>query len=218
MLDEAYLLHDQDNETVDKTCLVCVRFFFADRSITQQAITLVVGRVQHVEIIIIDRNEPTMCTVSFAAFVGCPLSMYITSRDSLMDASIETRALPISQAVATALGDYYLNMHKRKIPYNYYDSRFLMPFWSPYTQGVIDDVDHTHVFCSQMVVLGLRECMHVADDGPLIHELNRLNSRLTSPHTLLNLLRSFGRAMDPVELTAFVREGFEASKMNSFGV
>jgi hypothetical protein len=225
MIDEARLLECSSlSRTIatptrlpsDKSCLVCVRFFFADSSITQQALKMVVGPVQHVEIIVIDKENPAMCIFSFAAFVGEPLSMYITPKDSLMNTSIENIVLPISQSVATALSAYYLNMHTCKIPYNWYDSRVLMPFWSPYTLGVIDDVDHTHVFCSQMVVLGLRECMNVADDNQLIHELKRLNSRLTSPHTLLNILRGFGRPMDSVELIAYVQEGFEASNRNSF--
>jgi hypothetical protein len=225
MIDEAFLLHDGDatqsleNATDVKTCLFCARFFFADGSIASQAIKLVVGPVQHVEVIIIDGNKPTMGIVSFAAFVGGPLSMYLTPKYSLMDACIENIVLPISQSVATKLGDYYLDMHKCEIPYNYYDSRFLMPFWSPYTsQETIDDTHHTRVFCSQMVVLGLRECMDVKDDGPLIEELKRLNSRLTSPHTLLRILRIFGRGMKGVELTAFVQVGYDASNLNTFSV
>jgi hypothetical protein len=214
-LDESYGI-DPDI----KNCLLCVRFFMADDSVDQQAMKLIVGPVLHVEIIIIDRDRPTMCTVSFAAFVGSTLSMYVTPKASLMDLSVENIAFAISQRVATRLGDYYLKMHTDNIPYNWYDSRFLMPFLNPYILDIVNDVhsDPTQVFCSQMVVLGMRQCMHTAENGPLIGELHLLNSRLTSPRTLLNLLRKFGRLMESTELTEIVGRGFEASRSNTFNV
>jgi hypothetical protein len=206
------------NSQVDKPCLLCVRFFFADHSFTDQAIKMVVGPTVHVEVIIIDKNKPTICTVSFAAYVGSALSMYITPMQSLRDALVENMVFPISEKVANRLGDYYLRMHAEHVPYNWYDSRMLMPFWSPYTLDVIADVQEfpTHVFCSQMVILGMRQCMDPSDDQSLLGELHLLNSRLTSPGTLLHILRKFGRPMQAFELTHIVEQGFTASLANTF--
>jgi hypothetical protein len=195
--------------------------FFADpTSVTEQAMKMVVGSALHTEVIIFDTNKPTICTVSFAAYVGSTLSMYITPTPSLQDISVENIAFPITEQVANRLGEYYLQMHASHIPYNWYDSRFLMPFFSPYVLDTICDVDVdgplTHVFCSQMVVLGMRLCMDANDDGPLIDELCLLNSRLTSPNTLLRILRTFGRPMQAAELTNDVQEGFTASHANTF--
>jgi hypothetical protein len=201
-------------------CLFVVRFFMANHSVKQQAMTWVVGPVLHVEVIIVDKQRPTLCTMSFTAFVDCALAMYVTPMSSLMDATVLNLSFPISQTVATRLGDCCLQWHTSKIPYNWYDSRFLMPFLNAHLLDVVSDVhgDPTQLFCSQMVVVLMRQCMDATEDGELIDRLYLLNSRLTSPRTLLRILGTCGNPMTSTALRDIVGQGFKASQKNTFNV
>jgi hypothetical protein len=178
-------------ELKDEPYLLIVRFFLADKSLTQWIMKSLVGKMLHVEITIVCREYPRRCLFSFAAYVDCPFEMYNPLKNNLLDPSVMNIAFRIGEQTASNLWDFNFIMVKQHTPYNWLDSRLLMPLQYARDHGTFTDVNGIpeSVYCSQAVVLAMRHCMDSAHHDRLIVELNNLNSRLTSPNTLYEILK-----------------------------
>jgi hypothetical protein len=195
-------------------CLVACCFFQSDGSLNDEAVRCVVGKEIHVEVMLFGEHahqKTQLGNFSFTSFVNEDFAMSVVNPNIVCTrTNVTNLIMSVSQTTATRLFDYYQDLHQKKIPYNWSDSRLLMPFCNPHTFYLFPDVDAQNppsVFCSQMVVLGMRECMDAQQDQNLLNDLTSLNSRLTSPHTLFNVLCQHGATEIPAkELAALVQQ------------
>jgi hypothetical protein len=131
-------------------------------------------------------KHPTHCLYSFTAFEGELFGMHLTqSEGSILTEVIE---IPITDTEAIEMWKLIWKLEGKKLKYNYYDSHVLMPTNPPKSNTFIPDTDSTEIteaYCSQILVIILRESI---ESSKLRDELQDLNSRLTSPNSLWKTL------------------------------
>jgi hypothetical protein len=186
---------DSIQMSTDTDAMLICRFWDAEcyqptdtawEQLTRQSITLAIGRYIHVDLIISTPDEPSTILMSFSAFENeCWRGSLSQSERHKATRSLK---LNITREEANAITLRCWNLDARNVPYNYSDSHYLMPFWSP-SSIFIDDVTTDTIstgFCSQIIILILRECLH--QDRHITNILQALNSRTTSPNTLYNCI------------------------------
>jgi hypothetical protein len=196
----------------DLDCVLYLRFwtpecYRADDTTGDQlfrrGVASIIGEEIHVDCLIHNPSTPTQILVCFTTFEGETFGVNPTKTTGSDGASMIQVA--IDDATAVHLTDHLWSMTHRELPYNYSDSHFLMPFWSPYTQTMVNDVhsgDVTSVFCSQAIILAMRECL--PEGGAMTAHLHQLNSRLTSPAYLYRVMCKYPETiMDAVDYTDF---------------
>jgi hypothetical protein len=155
--------------------------------ITRKTIAAAVGHYTHVDVLVYTREEPCTVLMSFTTFEGeCFKGALAQSQGHDKTQCLK---LDITIEEAQEITKRCWNLDARDIPYNFSDSRLLVPFWSPCT-AFIDDVTTdtlSTAFCSQIIILILRECLH--PDRETTKILEELNSRTTAPNTLYNHLK-----------------------------
>lgn len=152
--------------------------------------------------------------MSYTAFVGSKATMEINREDSILSDDFKNVILEITTEELEKLSHYLTGM-VNKVPYNWFDSRVLMPLFPATSSSIfvedVDDLTPSHklsrVFCSQMGCLSLRNCLDPCGNHKhLVKDLKALNSRLTSPHTLYMVLRGYGDEIDGNSLHTLVME------------
>lgn len=130
----------------------------------------------------------------------------MTDQDLTTD-NFSNVAINISVAEAEKLVAFFFEM-VGNVSYNWVDSRILLPILNNSINNVfVDDVPLgiapskiSKVFCSQMGVLALRECLDRKGREMFFKELDQMNSRLTSPQALADLLEAYFVRIDPEDL------------------
>jgi hypothetical protein len=179
-------------------CTIFVRFWDAEcfdesdtrcENLYRKFIAKVVGEKTHVDWMVNIPAQKNNILFCFSAFENTQFSF--CEAKTLGYKLTTTLAIPCSELIADNFMELSWEMDRKKIPYNYNDSHFLMPFLSPYTHSeLIPDVNSSDIrqcFCSQIITILLRECL---PPGHKIKEqLLGVNSRLISPNKLFKIIR-----------------------------
>jgi hypothetical protein len=202
----------------DKSCALYIRFYDADSftdtdlsaRMYRKAITLIVGSKIHVDILIWNPESPGMIQLYYTAFEGESFGMHLAQTNP--DTSKYIIRIPVSPLECMTCINTIWALEKKKIPYNYQDTRFSMPFYSPYSL-LLDDVSSetiTTAYCSQIIIILLRESL-LPDNDPC-EKLYQLNSRVTSPNTLWNVLVEHFESTTSDELIPLMTEASQDSR------
>ena len=179
----------------EKHHVVCVfrrPIFYSDTLVSLRA-----GPLVHVEIMPIEVDNPHN-SISYTSYIGCPFSMSISMKRTYDNTSCVAVALEVSQEEKERLTSYLHDLCEANIPYNYVDTAMMVLPTS--VHGCLSDdvssedpVHLTALFCSQAVVLALRNGLNEQRD--LYEVLAAVNSRVVLPYTLFHLLRPYGRTV-----------------------
>lgn len=131
---------------------------------------------------------------AFTAYMKQPFSIYFTDRDSMNNDKYKNLYVTLTSEEYRACTSYLGNWVERALPYNYSDTMFGIPAVHPGSDvaaSIFEDVDGSDpnrlrtVYCSQAVVLVLRQCLNArGHNKDLVKILHGLNSRLVSPEVL----------------------------------
>lgn len=171
--------------------------FFSDTILALRA-----GPLIHVEILPIDDNNPEN-TLSYTSFVGSPFSMSISTKRTYENDTCVGLAFDVSEHEHELLVSYLHDLCEKNIPYNYSDVALsVLP--SGIKNSFVDDVasesptDITSLFCSQAVVLALRNALD--EKTALFQRLKDVNSRTVLPYALYHVIKPYARSIDCVSL------------------
>jgi hypothetical protein len=158
--------------------------------LTDSILALYAGKYVHVDICLVDEREPKY-TMTCTSYVGHKFSMSTTDKRNYDDEDYLGLLIETTDTEQDKLTGYLLDLVENNIPYNYVDvAAMALPM--VVADSLIDDVrseDPAHItnlFCSQAVVLALRNCL--SDSHPLLPLLAKVNSRRILPNTLCNIL------------------------------
>lgn len=200
---------------LQQTPCVVLRFKHHDSSSLLEAVTnIVVGDEVHVDMTISDPNSA--CTAfRYSCYAGCKMGTYLMDENYLFDPYFTTVAIPIRESDRDKFLSYLNTLSKSDVLYNWADAYILMPFnssrrmhWSD-TMINEDNQDYANpaqikkLFCSQMVIVALRHCLHPVVHRHLLCQLHQVNCRLTSPCKLFSLLQPF---VIPIDTIQFARQ------------
>jgi hypothetical protein len=158
--------------------------------LTDSILALYAGKYVHVDICLIDEREPKH-SMTCTSYVGQKFSMSTTDKRNYNDEDYLGLLVETSDTEQDNLTGYLLDLVDNNIPYNYVDiAAMALPM--VLSDALIEDVRSedpahlTNLFCSQAVVLALRNSL--SDEHPLFPLLSKINSRCILPNTLCNIL------------------------------
>ena len=160
---------------------------------TDSLLALRAGPLVHVELLPVDAENPGN-TLSYTSYVGYPFAMSISVKGTYDNETCVALSLNVSREEQEQLISYLHDLCEQNIPYNYTDvATMALPRGMQY--ALKDDLsseapaDITHLFCSQAVVLALRNALD--NIRQLYHILQYVNSRCVTPYNLFHLLRPY---------------------------
>jgi hypothetical protein len=163
---------------------------FYDYLLSQRA-----GKLIHAGIMLLDPYNPTN-SVTYTTYMGETFSMSLTEKNSYNDKTEVAVLLHINDDEFNALTRYLDGMCHARIPYNYTDVACLMfpaivtdPFLEE--PATVSPQEIKKVYCSQSVVLALRNCL--SDTRAFTYMLKHRNSRSILPMTLYYIIKDSGR-------------------------
>lgn len=184
-------------------CKVIIRSRLA-RTAWERLCKAVVGNPVHMDVVLVKPRSHSgrFC---FSAYVNQTFEMCLMDQSQIMDPAYINQSLDVTEAEYQLCMDYMLQLVDGKTKYDYADALLLMPmapkgrstapkfasFMSPLLQDVnADGQMPKSVFCSQSVVLMLRECLNAQGiHAALVERLKQLNSRLVSPKMVFDMLQ-----------------------------
>lgn len=183
-------------------CKIIIRSRLA-RTPWEKLCRAIVGNPVHMDVVLVKPHSHSgrFC---FSAYVSQTFEMCLMDQSHIMDPAVINQSLDVTEAEYQRCMDYMLQLVDRKTKYDYADALVLMPmapkgrssapkfasFMSPLLQDVDGDQMPRSVFCSQSVVLMLRECLNPQGiHGVLVERLKQLNSRLVSPKMVFDILQ-----------------------------
>jgi hypothetical protein len=199
-IDDKYIRSIDDIDDIDDMeCILFYRFWDATcyerfdtrfTQMTRKTIAWIIGQKTHVDWIVHIPDHPSCVFVAFTCFEGELFCERLSQSPGYLLADV--LGVVITREEADRILDLCWRLSARKIPYNFYDSHFIMPFYSPHTSMVTDISSESMVeaFCSQMAVVVLRECLDTQRD--VTRAMVQLNSRTVSPETLFEILKCNG--------------------------
>jgi hypothetical protein len=170
--------------------------FLSPVSRYEKMVSMVVGSPIHVDMIFHQPRTSGM-RFSYSAFMGEKFSLSMVQDSVACSNLYHNVVIDLSDDEHTRCISY-VNKLLDKTSYNYNDAMILMPILQHhpnFTHVMLDDVDGKDpgsipkIYCSQAVVLVLRECL--SSGNPLEDILQRINSRIVSPSALLELVSSW---------------------------
>jgi hypothetical protein len=173
-------------------CKVIVRSRFSE-TLWEKLCKSVVGDPVHMDIVLSKPGTSTAC-FCFSAYMRERFQMTLMDEALLLDESMMNHSLDVTEEEFTKCLNFLHKMVEARTRYDYLDALLYMPA-SQILHAKIsgDDVksetEIQKVFCSQSVVLMLRsglDCEGLHKD--LVHSLQAMNSRLSSPREVHNLL------------------------------
>lgn len=196
----------------------------------ERLIEKVVGTPIHLDVVLA-KPQSSSARFCFSAYVKQTFEMCLMSKEQILDDAYVNHSIDITGEEYDRCMKYMLELVDRKTRYDYFDALVLMPMApkgkesapkfasiiSPLLQDVQHDERPKKVFCSQSVVLMMRECldgngMHAS----LVERMQGLNSRLVSPKMVYDIMREhlFTRVITNEEL---MRIGMDLEQRGSSG-
>lgn len=159
-------------------------------------VSRVVDSPVHVDIVM-HMDDTSSNRFSYTAYMNEKFSLNLMSERIRSNENYVNLSLDISEEEYHSCNKYLSSMVDR-VEYNRSDAMLLLPIMPSkglFVDTMITDVDGSDpsniksVYCSQAVVLVMRECLK--DRASLMEQLDGLNSRLTSPCTLYTRLKGY---------------------------
>lgn len=150
----------------------------------EKVVRMLTGKMIHVDIIPThpDELKPKAYT--------CYMFEHFSENAAIYNESdYVTLSMPVTDEERVSVTDYLTDCVERKVPYNYKDIMMCALPGSSYLTDVPTHLPPTSLFCSQAVVLCLRKCL--SENQTLLEKINKVNSRITTPHMLYELLKPF---------------------------
>lgn len=163
----------------------------------------VVGNPVHMDVVLAKPGSHS-ARFCFSAYVNQEFEMCLMDKEQVMDPLMINQSIDITVAEYERCMKYMLELVERRTKYDYMDALLLMPLapkgvrsapkFASMMRPLIPDVQPEHpvnkVFCSQSVVLMLRECLHPEGiHAAVVEKLGKLNSRLVSPKMVFDILQ-----------------------------
>ena len=180
----------------------------------------VVGNPVHMDVVLAKAGSSSV-RFCFSAYVGQKFEMYIMDEEQIMDPCYVNHCMDITDEEYDRCMKFMLELVDRGTKYDYVDALVLMPLapkgsnssvrFSKFMSPVLEDVAEKprKVFCSQSVVLMLRECLDEENGthAMLVERLKKLNSRLVSPKMVFDILEDhpFAHVITNSELMQMIR-------------
>lgn len=178
-------------------CQVIVRSRFA-RTKWELFCRSIVGDPVHMDVVLV-KPKTVQARFCYSAYMQQNFDMIHMDRGLLLDESMENQVIDITETEFDACSRFMNKMVEKGTGYDYVDAMLLLPASKLVSKTVVSSavVDtapakHNKVFCSQSVVLMLRECLESTKDArhrELVDALQGINSRIASPkdvYTILN--------------------------------
>lgn len=198
-----------------ETCSVVLRFPMKPATAIQRAAVAFVGTPYHVDMVLI-RPGTDQRKFYYTMYMGEKFKINMLPEWMAKDSNYTNRRLQVTEEELDAVQDYVHALIDR-VEYNYTDPIFLMTAFShnnspsSFTNTIITDVDGsdpkclTQLFCSQAVVIILRECLdEKGSNFQLREKLRTTNSRLCSPCDLFHIVHPYTNALAPERFEALV--------------
>jgi hypothetical protein len=166
--------------------------------VSDKFLSLFAGELVHCDIIPLDVSDEQNA-ITFTSYVGETFSMSINTKKSYDNNRNVALAIPYSKEEFGLLTTYLFQLYSNNVPYNYSDI-LLDTLPCRLREVVVDDVSSedpaqlSTVYCSQAVVLALRNSLHA--ERNVLETLRGVNSRVTIPLQLYHLLRPFSHHVD----------------------
>lgn len=177
-------------------CMIIIRSRFA-KTPWEQVCKSVVGDPVHMDIVLVQPGDATAC-FCFSAYMQERFDMNFMDDGLLLDESMKNHRIYITEREWQSCSNFLHRLVKERARYDYVDALFFMPASgsSAWLRRKVADVQDaasiSRVFCSQSVVLMLRECLDSQGiHKDLLERLQSVNSRLASPRQVHNLLLTY---------------------------
>lgn len=189
--------------------------FQRPESLYEKVVSALVTKMVHCDIVLDDPNTENK-RFCFSAYMNEKFSMNLMSRQTILSRSFDNYSLDISRSDLERCSKFLMGIVDKGTPYNYSDAVILLPALSNVSKkrsstnnssgssGIVETMipdlklgvrpaDIKTVFCSQAAVLVCRECIRDTRAlEPLVGELREVNSRLTSPSDLMQIMKRHG--------------------------
>lgn len=106
----------------------------------------------------------------------------------------ECRRLELSETEHKTMQDVLVRFVDKQLPYNYTDVFSYMFRSLSSEQDVANEESVKSLFCSQAMLLALRYSL--VENNALLEQINKTNSRMTTPNDLFTLLEPFTQSTD----------------------
>lgn len=175
----------------------------------------VVDNPVHMDVVLA-KPHSSSARFCFSSYVNQEFEMCLMDKAQIMDPSMINHSIDITEAEYDRCMKFMLQLVESGTRYAYVDALLLMPMapkgsstaprFASAVSPILQDVAAVlpkKVFCSQSVVLMLRECLcPYGIHSDLVQRLERLNSRLVSPKMVFDIVKDhpFADVMSNVEL------------------
>jgi hypothetical protein len=174
----------------------CVAVVFRKpKFLSDSIIAMYAGQLVHTDICPIDESNPEH-TLVCTCYVGENFTASLSSKKEFSDASHVALAIQTTNEEQDAITSYLYTLTERHVRYNYTDvAAMVLP--TSFRTSLMGDVNTedpngvSSLFCSQAVVLVLRNCLNHERD--ITKTLKAVNSRCVLPNTLYYLIYPFSR-------------------------
>lgn len=170
-----------------------------------------VGEPEHVDIVLEEEGTDNK-RFYYTAYMNERFSMLMIPDHEMGSDQFDNMRVNISREEMGKCSNYLSTLVNNKVRYNYTDAMMIMPSVEgslcpvkmSTVSSIFPDVDGSDpnnikkVYCSQAAVLLIRECLQESCEG-MIQDLNQLNSRFVSPHTLHMLASRYFKSITPKE-------------------
>jgi hypothetical protein len=162
----------------------------------------VVGDPVHMDVVLA-KPQSSSARFCFSAYMNQDFEMCLMDKSQVMDRGYINHSIDITEAEYDRCMKHMIKLAESKVKYDYADALLLMPMapkgsktapiFASMMSPLIQDVESTpkKVFCSQSVVLMLRECL---DDcgihAGIVEKVRQLNSRLVSPKMVFDIMQN----------------------------
>lgn len=177
-------------------CMVIVRSRFA-RTSWEKVCKAVVGDPVHMDIVLVKPGTDS-AKFCFSAYMQERFQMMKMDESLVLDESMQNHCLNITEEEFSSCMEFMQTLVEARTKYDYFHTLFLMPACSVVGsrgsrliagRDVKSVSDVSRIFCSQSVVLMLRECLNEQGlHGSMVQELRGMNSTLASPQMVLKVL------------------------------
>ncbi len=163
--------------------------------LSDKLISCVAGNLIHSDIMPVDTTNSEN-SMNFTSYVGENFSVSITGKHMYNNKDNVALCIETSEEEQETMISYLHDLCENNIPYNYIDlvAEMLPSRIAGYVVDELDSEDPkhiTHLFCSQAIVLVLRNSL--SETSELCKALRTQNCRLTLPSELYHILMPFSR-------------------------
>ena len=168
-------------------------FVYKFNNLSKTVAKLTMGDFAHVDINIHDPDTPTTKLFAYSSYMYNPL-LYTGMYENIYNCEHDVAlSLTLSDDDAREATKYLNELVQKETKYNYKDLPLcLIPTRMHHMFSDTNPDEVKSVFCSQLVVLLLRQCLSINNETIGLREkLLSINSRCTSPNLLYNCLQPF---------------------------